>query len=816
MQDSHNMPRARELDPSSSRSFAPVHWTLDIDSQTFTCTSHDSPASKPISPFCFQTLEEWLALMNETTQQKVEQLLEASLTSGDKLSINVLLMTSERFCYAIFSVEKLSKYILQGEIQPMFELTQAYQQGLWLDNLLSFAPWGVLISDQSNKILGCNRTFEQFTGFHSIDLLGLNSAFLFADEALSLNAYADSLPQKVIMTCASGQERHYHCTVVQMPAERQAVYVSFYSPQIEEHAQRVNGSIANKQWFLEQFETLYQQRLVDELYIVMTLSIEQPISSAQQASLNEVMVRLKESRLFGQIKKGLYLVCVTCPLPSSGEPYRYVHARIRTFFHELRKVDSYLHKLCTSGKIGVSILGLDARSTKMAVTHSVQAILEQQSESGLQKIRFFDSQLHRQIKKRRLLEELVNEAIKNQTLSVRYQPIVETQTWQVISYEALCRFLLPTSLNVRNSELVAIAEDLDLVSDLDIQVLHSALEQLSELQELHDYPIRLTLNLSANTKQGFPELLGYLIALIDNRSVRADQIILDLIQANTHTASIVQSAELKVLRAKGVQVAIDDMGLDYSLLEHLPLSEFDYLKISRRCLDAIKSKTNRYKVIKMLVELCHSLGVQVIADGVESLEDASLLSYSGVDFMQGFLFSPPSVAANLKTVNSQIAEKVKPLLSDSEDKQPARLVALHHAHTPRLDPGDPISLAFQYFQSPDIEVLPVINDHECVGIVDRETLNLHLTPSMGTELETMKEAGRWHRPVNQIMTLSFTKLDANTDTEQITHLVCEHNLAFPWILVDGKQFKGILTQQIIVNHLAQLQKASMSEAELSI
>ncbi|WP_158147607.1 hypothetical protein [Vibrio cincinnatiensis] len=83
-------------------------------------------------------------------------------------------------------------------------------------------------------------------------------------------------------------------------------------------------------------------------------------------------------------------------------------------------------------------------------------------------------------------------------------------------------------------------------------------------------------------------------------------------------------------------------------------------------------------------------------------------------------------------------------------------------------------------------------------------------------METMKEAGRWHRPVNQIMDLSFTKLDANTDIQQITYLICEQNLAFPWILVDGKQFKGIITQQIIVNHLAQLQHASVAEAEFSI
>ncbi|NAW69882.1 EAL domain-containing protein [Vibrio sp. V27_P1S3P104] len=813
MQDSYQPLGTRELELPASSVFVPVRWTLDIKSQRFTCVT-ESFSDKHTASFCAQTLDGWLTLMNVTSQQKVEKLLQESLRSGDKRSINILLVNSRRFCYALFSVEQFSNYVLQGEIRPIVQLAKTAQQAIWLEHLLSFAPWGILISDQNNKILGCNHTFEQLTGFHSTDLQGLHSEFLFTDEALPLNDYVDNTPQKVTIICASGQQHHYQCCVSLMPVEGQAIYLSFYSPQLEEYEQRINSSIANKQWFLEQFERLYQQRLVEQLYIVMTLSIEQSLSAKQQIVLHDVMMRLKESRLFGQIKEGLYLACVTCPLPSSGESYRYIHASIRAFFHELRQMDRHLHKLCTSGKVGVSILGLDARSTKIAVTHSVQAILEQESESGLQKIRFFDSQLHRQIQRRRLLEEFVHDAIKNQSLSVFYQPIIETQTWQVIGYEACCRFSLPTSLQADNRELIAIAEDLGLVSELDLHILHSALEQLSKLQALHDYPVRLAVNVSADTKQGFSELLGYLITLIQQKSFGAEHLIIDLIQANAHVTGIVQSAELKVLRAKGVQVTIDDMGLDYSLLEHLPLSEFDYLKISRRCLDAIKSKINRYKVIKMLVELCHSLGVKVIADGVESLEEASLLTDTGVDFMQGLLFSAPSSAAHLKIVNRQIAQKIKPLLQNHhESKQPAHLVGLHHAYAPRLDPGDPLSLAFQYFQVSDIDVLPVINQHECVGIIDRQTLNLYLTPTMGTELETMREAERWHRPVNQIMMLSFTKLDAYTDVRLVTELICEQKLTFPWVLVDGNKFKGILTQQIIISYLAQRQTALISQTE---
>ncbi len=100
-------------------------------------------------------------------------------------------------------------------------------------------------------------------------------------------------------------------------------------------------------------------------------------------------------------------------------------------------------------------------------------------------------------------------------------------------------------------------------------------------------------------------------------------------------------------------------------------------------------------------------------------------------------------------------------------------------------------------------MLPVIIDQECVGLVDRARLNLHLTPGMGSELETMKEASMWHRPVNQVMELTFTSIDAAIDVSQIPLLIREHHLGFPWILTKGKIYKGILTQSVILQYLVE-------------
>jgi len=113
-------------------------------------------------------------------------------------------------------------------------------------------------------------------------------------------------------------------------------------------------------------------------------------------------------------------------------------------------------------------------------------------------------------------------------------------------------------------------------------------------------------------------------------------------------------------------------------------------------------------------------------------------------------------------------------------------------HSHHVDAGEPLSLVYQYFADGFNDYLPVVEDKVCVGYIDRANMNLHLTPNMGTDLESNKENAYWHKPANRLMLPVKTKVAWDTAQSEITRLVAQAT-PFPWILVDEQGlFKGIV------------------------
>ena len=139
--------------------------------------------------------------------------------------------------------------------------------------------------------------------------------------------------------------------------------------------------------------------------------------------------------------------------------------------------------------------------------------------------------------------------------------------------------------------------------------------------------------------------------------------------------------------------------------------------------------------------------------------------------------------------------------TEDESDRANTLLLLVRSNVPRLDPGDSIFLANQYVQATALDSLPVINNGQCVGLVNKAALNLHLSPSMGTELENAKESVIWKRPVNQLMSTTFTQLDVMTELSTVTHLI-KKKIPFPWVLVREGRYVGIITADDVLMHLS--------------
>ena len=142
-----------------------------------------------------------------------------------------------------------------------------------------------------------------------------------------------------------------------------------------------------------------------------------------------------------------------------------------------------------------------------------------------------------------------------------------------------------------------------------------------------------------NTRLDSLQVLQNSFEIIQSSGVDPRAVTIEL----TETAYFEQDAEhamaLEQLRQHGIRVAIDDFGTGYSSFSYLEDGQFDVLKIDRKFVQNLTEGSTKYNIVKMITQLAHSLGVQVIAEGVETLAELKALSRIGVDFMQGFVFS---------------------------------------------------------------------------------------------------------------------------------------------------------------------------------
>jgi len=273
----------------------------------------------------------------------------------------------------------------------------------------------------------------------------------------------------------------------------------------------------------------------------------------------------------------------------------------------------------------------------------------------------------------------------------------------------------------------------------------------------------------------------------------------------TETAYFEQDQEhtvaLEELRGQGIKIAIDDFGTGYSSFSYLEKGHFDLIKIDRKFVKNIEEGSTKFNIVKMMTELAHKLNVKVVAEGVESEQELKVLANVGVDYMQGYLFSQavPLVLLDKPQCHKPLFDGI--VVKPNHDES---LLSLSHRDVRRLDPGEPLSLAVEYMNlSPDAPLV-VINERHCVGLITKEQINLHLTPAMGTDLESERENRIWKRPVNQVMNTEFERVDASLPVSEVKVLV-KARVKFPWILCDSQnEYRGLLTQEDVLGYLASL------------
>jgi EAL domain-containing protein (putative c-di-GMP-specific phosphodiesterase class I) len=249
------------------------------------------------------------------------------------------------------------------------------------------------------------------------------------------------------------------------------------------------------------------------------------------------------------------------------------------------------------------------------------------------------------------LENDLHRALKQQQFRLVYQPIVEVNqghSEQIISFEALLRWQHPSKGNIPPSVFIPMAERTGTIHELGLWVLSQACHQLADWQQQFPKtpPISMSVNLSAMQLLQ-PNLLQQVQQILRETKIAPNSLKLEITESTLIENQDFAAYMLSQLRSMGAQVYIDDFGTGYSSLARLQELPIDALKIDRSFIHF-----KRWDISEIIITLASRLGLTVIAEGVETLEDLVTLKTLGCQQMQGYLFSKPidsAIATHLLT-----------------------------------------------------------------------------------------------------------------------------------------------------------------------
>ena len=308
------------------------------------------------------------------------------------------------------------------------------------------------------------------------------------------------------------------------------------------------------------------------------------------------------------------------------------------------------HEMFISASIGIVIANHEAKNPEDLVRNADIAMYRAKT-LGKARYYVFNQNLFNNAQKRLQLETDLRRAIERQEFFLEYQPIVSLKNGRIEGFEALVRWNHPTQGLISPNDFIPVAEETGLIVPLGRWVLEKACRQfqswateldntpISELEK-ESFPLKISVNLSVKqfSQSG-------LIASIDKifKDTNFNGLNLNLEITESALMDDPKSAGLllKELRDRHIQIAIDDFGTGYSSLSYLHRFSVDTLKIDRSFINRLDSNRDGLRIVEAMTSMAQSLGISVVAEGIECSEQAFQLQQLGCEYAQGYWFSKP-------------------------------------------------------------------------------------------------------------------------------------------------------------------------------
>ena len=324
-------------------------------------------------------------------------------------------------------------------------------------------------------------------------------------------------------------------------------------------------------------------------------------------------------------------------------------------------------RILVTASVGIAVAPENG-TTADELMRNADIALYEAKRRGRDRAVLFCTDMAAAVETRRTIEVALGNALENQELELHYQPIISSKTRAVVGVEALLRWRHFTYADLSPSKFVPIAENAGLIPAIGEWVLDQVMRDAKRWPDL-----QIAVNLSP-VQLRHTNLLTSLRKLIVKHDLKPDRFVLEITEGVLLEATAQIRSTLEAIRDMGFKIALDDFGTGYSSLSYLCNFPFDKIKIDRSFISNMSRADSSKTIVESVITLGRKLGVDIVAEGVETESEAALMVKFGCTELQGYYFSGPIEA-----------DKMAGLLKAFRPKQTASTVV--HAVTRRRATG---------------------------------------------------------------------------------------------------------------------------------
>lgn len=321
------------------------------------------------------------------------------------------------------------------------------------------------------------------------------------------------------------------------------------------------------------------------------------------------------------------------------------------------------HVVNISASIGVTLYPKDAEDAESLIRNADQTMYVAKNK-GRDTYSLFNPSIQEASVKLREMTHDLRIAIEKEQFNVVYQPIVDLTTNKIYKAEALLRWHHPEHGFVSPADFIPVAESSGMINDIGNWVFYHVADQLKEWRETIGSNFQVSINKSPVQFYDKSNKLTDWFDYLNELGIPGANLVVEITEGLMLDQKPEVSEKLLALRDQHVQVAVDDFGTGYSSLAYLKKFDVDYIKIDQSFVKNLSAFSEDMVLCEAIIVMAHKLGLKVIAEGVETIEQRDLLFAVGCDYGQGYLFSKPASAETIENLcieQNKLSNNVLPI-----------------------------------------------------------------------------------------------------------------------------------------------------------